>query len=199
MNLFCCHCHCIVFWQAIRLDSHCIAISNSSRRRTRQTRRRLLPIHQIDMIERILYRHECTLSLFLGIELAFPNSHHMPPHPCQLMLHLNISLLIAHNLLTPKLHMSLRRAILVTILMTMPKATIHKDTRTILAKHNVRRAWQSAIVHTITEAAGKEIPPHHHLWLRILGMNRSHYLATLLLCQLCHIPILPLKYKENRK
>lgn len=139
------------------------------------------------MVEGVFDGHERLLPFLLGVELALPHGHHMPPHLRQPMLHLDIPLFVAFYLAAPKLDVGLRQAILVAIRMAMPEAAIHKDASAVLAEHDVGRARQPAIVDTVTETAGEEIPPHHHLWFRILRVNRSHDLAPLFRRQSIHI------------
>ena len=171
MPVFCCHSYrsIILLWQLIRTN----ILS--------------LPIHQEDMVEGVFDAHERLLPLLFGIKLAFPDGHHVPAHLRQLVLHLDVALLVAFYLMPPKFDMGLRQAILVAPLMPMPKAPIHKDASAIFAKHYIGSAWQSAVIDTITEATGEEIPPHHHLRLRILRVNRSHDFAPLFCCQSVHI------------
>ena len=157
-----------------------------------------LSIHQEDMVEGIFDSHERLLPLLLCIELAFPDGHHVPAHLRQFMLHLNVSLFVPFYLMPPKLHVGLRQAILVAPFMSMPKAPIHKDASAIFAKHNIGSAWQTAIIDTETEAAGEEKPPHHHLRLRILRMNRSHDFAALFCCQSVHVRKRKRQYFANK-
>ena len=155
-------------------------------------------IHQEDVVKGVFDSHERLLPLLLCIELAFPDGHHVPTHLRQLVLHLDVSLFVPFYLMPPKLHVCFGQTIFITPLMPMPKATIHKNTRTIFAKHNIGSARQSAIIDTITEATGEEIPPHHHLRLRILRVNRSHDFTPLFCCQSVHVRKRKRQYFANK-
>lgn len=97
------------------------------------------PIQQEDMVEGVFDSHERLLSLLLGIELTFPDGHHMPSHLRQLVLHLDVTLFIALYLMPPKFHVGLRQTILVAPLMSMPEASVHEDASAVLAKHYIGR------------------------------------------------------------
>lgn len=163
--IFRCH-HWLFCWYIIPLDS---------------------PVLQENLIERICQRLQCLFS-FGGLQLTFPNGDTVPVHSSKFMLNLQIPFFVPLYLVDPELRIGFWYSIIATTLMSMPKATIHKDASAIFAKDYIWRTRQSTTVDTITESAGKEISPHHHLRLRILGMNRSHDLATLFCRQLCHIP-----------
>ncbi len=75
----------------------------------------------------------------------------MPPHPCKFLLYLDVTLLITHDLLYPKLPVRMwnlttfrvihvEKVIIIVIVyeMPMPEASIYKDTSTIFPQHYVR-------------------------------------------------------------
>ena len=70
---------------------------------------------------------------------------------------------------------------------SLPETAIHKDTRPILPKHQVRMSWQPLMVQPIPESPTPQPTPHNHLRLRVLRPNSCHVIMTLLCREFIHI------------
>jgi hypothetical protein len=70
---------------------------------------------------------------------------------------------------------------------SMPEASVHKDTRPILPKHQVRMSWQALMIQSIPESPFPQPTPHNHLRLRVLRPNSRHVIMTLLRGKTIHI------------
>ena len=113
-NVLCCY-HWLFLWYFIPLDS---------------------PILQENLIECICQRFQCIFS-FDWFQLAFPNGDRMPAHSGKFMLNFHISLLVPLYFVDPKLSIGFRYSVIATAFVPMPKASIHKDARSVLPHHDI--------------------------------------------------------------
>ena len=87
---------------------------------------------------------------------------------------------IASEFRLPELHVGLRHRRRLATFVTVPEATIHKDDRMPLGKHDVGMPGQFGGMETISEAQSMQVTTHDHLRLRILRPDMAHHLAALL-------------------
>ena len=71
----------------------------------------------------------------------------MPSHLYQFLLSLDVSLFVSAYLGLPKLPIGAWN--LAASLMSMPKATVHKDASTVLPQYKVWVSWQSLMIQPI--------------------------------------------------
>ena len=72
------------------------------------------------------------------LQLAFPNNDNAPPFRLQLSPYLLIPLLITSNLCHPEVRVCLRCFVIVTAFVTMPKATVNENGRSVSWQYNIR-------------------------------------------------------------
>lgn len=155
-EVLCCH-HRLIIWYLIALDG---------------------PVLQEYSVERICQRLQCFFS-FDGLQLTFPDRDGVPAHRGQFMLYFHITLLVPLYFIGPELCIGLRYGVITTALMSMPEATINKDTCSILPQHDVWLPWKSWMIQTIAVAMPPQITSHHHLGFRVLCPNMAHTAMTL--------------------
>ena len=152
---------------------------------------------QVNVVQRKCYRLQRFFTL-LRRQLALPHRDAVPAHLCQLFLLLTVAFLVPAYLCHPELSVRLRNlaahrtlnlfAPLVfwrgawseVHIVTMPEATIHKDTCPILPQHQVRMPRQPLVVQPITKSSLPQPSPHNHLRLRVLRPNSRHVIMSLL-------------------
>ena len=131
------------------------------------------------MVQRKGKRSQCFFSL-VWLQLALPHCDTVPSHLCQLPLLFLVPLFVTPDLLLPKVRIRLRHPEVLATIMSMPKATVDKHARAILAQHNIRMARKTRIIQPITKTMLPQIMTHKNLRLRILRANSSHILMSLL-------------------
>ena len=111
------------------------------------------PILKEYLVERICQRFQRIFS-FDWLYFTFPNGDGVPAHCGEFVLNLQIPFLVPLYFADPKLCIGSRYSVIATAFMPMPKATIHKDTSSVLPHHNIGFPWQSWMVKPM------HIPPH---------------------------------------
>lgn len=118
------------------------------------------------------------------LQLALPDRHHSPAQLLQFPLVPFITLLVAFNLLAPKLTVGMGN--MTVHLVPVPKTTVYENHDAILAQHDVRRARQPFHILAVTVAAQKEVTAHNPLRFRVLAPYLRHDGGTLLLTPNIH-------------
>lgn len=106
----------------------------------------------------------------------------MPAHKGKFLLNFGITFLISCYLVHPELCICLRNRVILTSIMSMPKAAIHKDAGPVLPHHDIWFPWQSWMIQTITEPMFPQVAAHYHLRFRVLAVDSSHVGVTLWGC-----------------
>ena len=140
---------------------------------------------QVDVIEGESKSLQC-LFPNIRLQLTLPNSDAVPTHLCQFLLLFLVPFLVPLNLLLPKVGIRLWHPEVLASIVSMPKASVDKHARAVLAQYNIRMARQARIVQPVSEALSPQIFAHKNLRLRVLGMNSSHILVALLWCESVH-------------
>ena len=91
--------------------------------------------------------------------------------------------LIPFYFVDPKFRIGFRNGVVLASLMTMPKATIHKDAGSVLPHHDVGFPWQSWLVQSITESMPPQPFAHNHLRLCVSSVDGCHVCMRLLWCK----------------
>ena len=112
----------------------------------------------------------------------------MPSHGGYLSLFLYVALLVAADLLFPKVGVALWHLEVGAVVVSMPKAAVDEDDCAVFAQHDVGMAGESGMVEAKAEAAGKEILAHQNLRARSLALDCSHAAMALFLGHLVHMP-----------
>jgi hypothetical protein len=128
---------------------------------------------QIDMVERESERLERLVTLIL-LQLALPDGDAVPSHLGELLLLFSVSFLVASDLLLPKVGVGLWHLEELTVLMTMPKATIDEDASAVLPQHEVRMTGEPWVVQAIAEPPAPEIMPHEQFRFGVLRPDGGH-------------------------
>ena len=155
-NVLCCH-HGFFLWYLIMCDS---------------------PILKENFVKRICQRFQCIFS-FDRLQFTFPNGDRVPAHSDKFMLNLQIPFLVPLYFVDPKLCIGFRYGTITTAFMPMPKATIHKDARSVFTHYDVRLARQPWMVEPIVEPVPPQPTTHHHLRLRVFRPDSRHILMAL--------------------
>ncbi len=114
---------------------------------------------------------------FRRLQFALPHRNAMPAHLCQLALLLFVPLLVPSNLRHPELMVRLRNlatfrtlndffrltSYIIHQVVSMPKATIHKDARPVFPQHQVRMPRQPFVVQPIAKAPTPQATSHNQL------------------------------------
>ena len=135
-------------------------------------------VFQVNMVERIFQCQE-RLFPFLGFQLTFPYRHAVPPHSCQFLLYLFVTLDVACDFSCPELRVRFGNDVIFATLMTMPETAVDKDAGAVFPQHNVRTSRQTRMVQTVSESVSKQILPDYHFRLGIGRMNGSHVFVPL--------------------
>jgi len=67
-----------------------------------------------------------------------------------------VSFLVPCNLRSPEVSVRLRDRKILAAFVTVPKAPMNKDCRTILREDDIRRARQTLVIYTVAEAEAPE-------------------------------------------
>jgi len=96
------------------------------------------------------YPVDCIFKICL-FQLTLPDNDHDPAFSFQFSPDLLIPLLVPGNLGHPELGVGFGGRIILTVFVTMPKASVHKNDRTILGQHDIRAAGKALVVHSVTK------------------------------------------------
>lgn len=139
----------------------------------------LAAVVQEDLVERQLQALERGLAA-VRLQLTLPHGDAVPPHACQLVLHLLVALLVAVHLLEPEVGVRLRQRVVLASLMLVPEASVHEDAGVVAPQHDVGPSRQSSVVEPVAEPVAPEELAYHHLRLRVLAVDGRHVAVTLL-------------------
>lgn len=71
-------------------------------------------------------------------------------------------------------------------IVSVPKASIHKDAGPVLPQHQIRMPWQLRRIMPITKSPAPQPSPHNPFRLRILRSDSRHNLISLLRSEFAH-------------
>ena len=141
-------------------------------------------------------------------ELTFPKLNDVPPHVAKLDTSIQITLAIPFNLCLPEFGVRLRQNIIAASFVSVPKASVHENTSTILLQDNIGCTRQPFHIDAKTEAVCKEEFPYDYFWLGVLATDTGHAPMALFrshfvchganLQRKCHIPKRNLHFKSKQ-
>ena len=110
-------------------------------------------------------------------DFAFPDGDDVPAQGFEFGLVLEVALLVAVNFGFPEIASCVGDAEFLAALVSMPKAAMHKDDRSVPREHNVRTARKFLAVEPITEPTRPKKMPHPQLRPRVLAPDARHQLT----------------------
>ena len=112
-------------------------------------------------------------------QFTFPDDDGMPSHLCQPMQHLMVPLPVSPDFLHPEPGIRFRNHVILASLMSMPEASIHQNTGTILPEHNIRFSRQPWMIEPISESPSPQELPDKNLRFGILAPDCRHVIVAL--------------------
>ena len=113
-------------------------------------------------------------------QFTFPDDDGMPSHLCQPMQHLMVPFPVSPDFIHPEPGVRFRYHIIFTPLMSVPEASIHQNTGTILPQHNIRFSRQPWMIEPISESPSPQELPDKNLRFGILAPDCCHIVVALL-------------------
>ena len=102
-------------------------------------------------------------------------------------LFLYVALFVATDFLFPKVGVGLGHFEALAVVVSVPETSVDKNNGTVFSEYYVGMAWESGMVETIAESAGKEKLSHHNFGACSLAFYCCHAAVALLLCHLVHL------------
>ena len=146
-------------------------------------------VSQEDAVQREGQRGQRLLAA-VRLQLALPYRDGVPAHGGQLVLHVTVACLVAHDFAHPEVgarlgnlaarraagHLSGRGRDMVPV----PETAVDEDARAVFAQHHVGTARQPRMVQPIAEPVSPQVAPHHQLGLGVLAVDGRHVTVSLL-------------------
>lgn len=82
-------------------------------------------------------------------QLALPNNDDIPPQSLQLPPYFLVPFFVPSNLSHPEFRVCFRYRVILTVCMTMPKATMYKDNSSIFWKHYIRPSRKTLVIYPV--------------------------------------------------
>ena len=130
------------------------------------------------MIQCINQRLQCLFAKG-WLKLAFPYDYSIPAHSFKSGKILFITLAVAINLRLPEIGVRLRDGIILTALMAMPEASVHKYASPITVQYQVRMSRQPVMMQPVPESVRVQILPDNHFRLGTLAADALHAMVPL--------------------
>jgi hypothetical protein len=108
-------------------------------------------------------------------ELAFPYDKNIPTDPIQVVHGLPISISIGSKLFGPKIGTRLGYNSVFTVVMTMPKTSMYKNTNFMSRQYNVRLPRQILAMKSETVTVGMKKAPDNQLRFRVFSLDTGHH------------------------
>lgn len=114
------------------------------------------------------------------------------------LLFFYVSVPIPFNFILPKLDICFGKNIIFASFMTMPKATIYKNDRSVFAQYNIRMPRKSRVIQSISETTTKQEFPYQQFRLCILPFiaDIQRCLCSLVSLSIIVVQITSYSFKE---
>ena len=113
------------------------------------------------------------------LQFAFPYHDGMPSHFSQPVQHLMVPFPVSPDLLHPEPGVRFRHHIILASFMSVPEASVHQNTGTILSEHNIRFSRQTWMIEPIPESPSPQELPDKNLRFSILASDCRHVVVAL--------------------
>lgn len=108
------------------------------------------------------------------VDLTLPHGEDSPTAAAQRTSLAFVSLTIGRNLLLPKLRVAACGVFPMSAIVTMPKAPIDENHRSVFRQYQVRSTGQTGDMKTVPKPRCMQIFAHGHFWRGILAPHPTH-------------------------
>ena len=112
-------------------------------------------------------------------QLTLPYRYHGLAQCIQMRCRHLIPMTVYGNLCFPELNIRLRFSRIATSFMSMPEASVHHYSDTILRQNNIRTSWQFLIMQTKTESTSMQPLPDQNFRFGVLATDTGHIMVAL--------------------